>query len=59
MRKNKYNYFYVIKGQSAYGTEDIDEFDTYKEARQSLKEYRLAMPSFSLTIVKRRELNQD
>lgn len=59
MRKNKYKYFYVIKGHSVYGTEDIDQFDTYKEARQNLKEYRLSMPSFSLTIVKRREINKD
>lgn len=59
MKKNKYNYFYVIKGQSSYGTEDIDQFDSYKETRQNLKEYRLAMSSFSLTIVKRRVLNQD
>ena len=59
MRKNKYKYFYVIKGQSSYDTEDIDQFDSYKEARQNLKEYRLAMSGFSLTIVKRRELYKD
>lgn len=57
MKKNKWRFVFVIKGRSTYGVEDIDEFDTVSEARKMLIEYRIAMPTFSLTIVKRRELN--
>ena len=31
-----------IWGRSEYGTEEIDQFDTFREARDMLKEYRLA-----------------
>lgn len=59
MRINKWNFIYVIVGQSAYGREDIDEFTTRIEARKMLKEYALSMPTFSLRIVKRRVLNHE
>ena len=58
-KQNKYSYVFVIKGWSSYGVEDIDEFETYSEALRMLKEYRLAMPTFSLKIIKRRVLNED
>jgi len=32
-----------LKGD--YGLETVDEFDTYKEAREMLKEYRMSDPS--------------
>ena len=57
MRVNKWKLVYVIKGSSSYGTEDIDEFDSLTEARKMIKEYYLAMPEFSLKIIKRKELN--
>lgn len=57
MRKNKWKYVFVIKGRSSYGVEDIDQFDSLSEARKMIKEYRMAMPTFSLTIIKRKELN--
>ncbi len=57
MKTNKWKMIYVIKGVSVYGTEDIDEFDSFLEARKMLNEYRLGMPTFSLSIVKRRILN--
>lgn len=33
---------YIIMGRSSYGTEEIDEFDTFPEAKENLKEYRTA-----------------
>ena len=57
MKVNKWKYVFVIKGSSRYGKEDIDSFDTFQEARKMLVEYRMAMPDFSLTIIKRKELN--
>lgn len=56
-KQNKWKQVFVIKGKSSYGTEDIDEFDTMSEARKMIKEYRLAMPTFSLQIIKRKVLN--
>lgn len=58
MKRNKWKYFYVIVGRSSYGKEDIDQFDSFQETKKMLVEYRMAMPTFSLSIVKRKELNQ-
>jgi hypothetical protein len=58
MKINKWKMIYVIKGLSSYGKEDIDEFDSFSEARKMIKEYRMAMPTYSLSIAKRRVLNQ-
>jgi hypothetical protein len=57
IRVNKWRFVFVILGQSQYGKEDIDQFETYNEAVKMIKEYRLCMPTFSLKIIKRRELN--
>lgn len=57
MKINKYVFEFVIKGVSSYGKEDIDSFDTRKEALKMLREYKMAMPEFSLSIVKRRSIN--
>jgi len=54
-RPRKFKDVYVIVGRSSYGKEDIDEFETLAEARKMIKEYRMAMPTFSLNIVKRKE----
>lgn len=54
-RPRKFKDVYVIVGRSSYGKEDIDEFETLEEARKMIKEYRMAMPTFSLNIVKRKE----
>ena len=59
IKVNKYIHIYVIRGRSSYGTEDIHEFNTLSEARKMIIEYRLAMPTFSLSIVKRRVANPD
>jgi len=54
-RPRKFKDVYVIVGYSSYGKEDIDEFDTMSEARKMIIEYRMAMPTYSLKIVKRKE----
>lgn len=54
--KNKYRYFFVIVGSSDFGVEDIDSFDTMQETLKMYKEYKMAMPTYSLKIVQRREL---
>jgi len=41
---------FAIIGISEWGTEEIDTFDTVEEARAMLAEYRLAMPTFLLSI---------
>ena len=33
-----------INAKTSQGTETLDEFSTYKEAREMLKEYALCMP---------------
>lgn len=55
MHKRKTKDQYHIVWHSEYGTEDIDVFDSLKEAREMITEYRLCMPTLSLWIVKRRE----
>lgn len=34
-----------INMKSVYGVETVDEYETYKEARAMIKEYRLSDPS--------------
>jgi len=33
---------YIIYGESQYGIEEIDEFETMAEARHMMQEYRMA-----------------
>lgn len=48
---------YKIMARSRYGTEQIDEADTLKEARYLVREYRLALGSgFSIYIKKGRKI---
>lgn len=48
---------YKIMAVSRYGTEQIDEADTLKEARFLVREYRLAFGSgFSIYIKKGRKI---
>lgn len=56
-RVNKWKTIFVIKAMTNYGREDIDTFDSYSETRKMLIEYRIAMPSTALYIVRRRVLN--
>lgn len=57
MKFNKWKKVFVIIGYSEYGKEDIDEFEDRKEAIKMIKEYRMAMPTFSLKIITRRVIN--
>ena len=58
MRKNKYNYIYVVQGlyPGGNGWEDVSASDTWKEARQTAKEYRENEPEYLYRIIHRREL---
>lgn len=56
MSKKKYEFAIVFNG--SYGSEEVDSFDTMKEAQAMLGEYRLAYrnaPGF-LSIRKQRSL---
>ena len=63
MRKNKYNYLWVIQGYySGYGWEDLSEYDKKEYKRSDVihdfKEYKIADPS-PKRIIERRVLNED
>lgn len=52
---NKYIYLFVVQGHYAprYGWEDLFESESRKEARQTIKEYRVA-DLFPKRIIQRR-----
>ena len=61
MKKNKYNYLWVIQGYySGCGWEDLSEYDkkiySWGDVMHDLKEYRIA-DSFPKRVIERRELN--
>lgn len=55
----KYTYLFVLQGNYGYGHgyEDLTASESWKEIRQSLKEYR-ENEGGCYRIIKRRELNQ-
>jgi len=56
-KQNKYLYLFVIQGLY-YGTwEDETAEETWREARQRLREYRENMPEYPHRTIKRREIN--
>lgn len=58
--KNKYIYLHIVQGNyGAYGWEDIDCSVYRKEARDSLRTYRLNAPEYSYRLIQRRELNPE
>ena len=61
MKKNKYNYLWVIQGYFG-GWEDVSEYDkkeySYADVRHDLKEYRLSNTG-AYRLIERRELNQE
>lgn len=60
MKKNKYNYLWVIQGFYAGCWEDLSEYDkkeySWGDVLHDLKEYRIA-DSFPKRVIERRELN--
>ena len=57
-RVNKYLYLYIIQGHyGAYGWEDVATEETWKEARDRLKEYRENEKGIPHRTIRRRELN--
>lgn len=58
-RKNKYIYLHVIQGNYGYGFEDVDQSESYKDARTNFRLYRENEPQYSHRMIQRRELNQE
>ena len=58
MKKNKYNYLFVVQGRYAtqYGWEDLTQSDSYKEAREYLRDYQKNAPEYPHRMIQRREL---
>lgn len=58
-RKNKYVYLHVIQGDYGYGHgwEDVDQSESYREARTNFRLYRENEPQYSHRMIQRRELN--
>ena len=56
---NKYLYLYVVQGYygKLYGWEDVCQSESYREARQDLKAYRLNENEYPHRMIHRRELN--
>ena len=59
MKKNKYQYLYVLQGNYGYGHgwEDLTASESYKEVRSDLTDYRLNEGG-TYRIINRRELNR-
>lgn len=62
MRKNKYNYLWVIQGFYGGCWEDLSEYDkkeySFTDVKHDIKEYRIA-DSAPKRLISRRELNQE
>lgn len=57
MKINKYIYLYVIQGSYGQGFEDVDQSDSYQEARHNYKLYRENETQYPHRLIQRRELN--
>lgn len=59
-RQNKWRIAFVIQCYTGYGYgwEDVNEEETWKEARRSVREYRENMPQYSHRLIRRRVLNE-
>lgn len=55
---NKYLYLHVIQGiYGPYGWEDVDQSESYREARINFRLYRENEPDYPHRMIQRRELN--
>lgn len=58
MKQNKYTYLFVVQQYyPSYGWEDVAASETWKEAREDLKAYRVNQPEYPARMIRRRELN--
>ena len=57
MKKNKFNYLFVLQGDYGSGFEDLTQSEDYKEVRTDLKDYR-ENENIPHRIIKRRELKE-
>ena len=62
MRKNKYNYLWVIQGFYGDSWEDLSEYDkkeySYKDVLHDYREYKVS-DSYPKRLIKRRVLNEE
>lgn len=60
-KPNKYLYLWYIQGNygAGLGWDDLAGYETWRELRDDLKEYRLAEPQYSHRVIRRRELNPE
>lgn len=54
-KNNKVKKVFVLFWRSQYGTEEIDQFDTNKEAKEMKREYQSAYKEGSISIKMRSE----
>jgi len=61
MKTNKYTYLWVIQGccGDQYGWEDLTQSESYKEARNDLRDYNENDFQYKHRMIKRRELNPE
>jgi hypothetical protein len=56
-RPNKYTYLFIVQGYYINQWEDVDQSESQREARASLKAYRTNDPKHAYRMIYRRELN--
>lgn len=59
MKKNKYQYLWIVQGHYGQGWEDENAETNHKDARRSVREYRVNMPEYPHRLIRRRELNEN
>ena len=61
MKKNKYLYVWVVQGYYTgnYKWEDISQSESYREARQDLKDYNANEQAYPHRLIWRKELNSE
>ena len=55
--KNKYLYLFIVQGNYGYGWDDLEDCETYREARIAWKDYAINESNYPHRIIKRRVLN--
>lgn len=55
--KNKYLYLFIVQGNYGYGWDDLEECETYYEARTAWKDYAINEVNYPHRIIRRRVLN--
>jgi len=59
MKTNKYIYLWIIQGSYGQGWEDVDQSESYQEARNNYRLYRENEREYPHRMINRRELNPE